>query len=83
MEPGDDAYNQSWVVEACWIKEGSVGDAAECAAALQLAATSRNWPETLTLEDVLHAIEFGYVELLNGWLMENDWFDAKELVGLA
>lgn len=79
----NDAGYHHWCVVTVYPNDQPVCYINECATLLTLAAHSRVWPDQPSPEEVLQVIRLGHVEMLSGWLVENEWFDAKERVDLG
>jgi hypothetical protein len=82
VEEHDEYRHHAWSVAAVCLQDQPLHEVNECAKLLTLAAHSAVWPDQPSLEEVLRIIHLGHVELLSGWLVENEWFDAKERVNL-
>jgi hypothetical protein len=83
VEEHEEYRFHAWSVEAVCLQDEPLREVNECAKLLTLAAHSAVWPDQPSLEEVLRIIHLGHVELLSGWLVENEWFDAKERVDLG
>ncbi|MFD7377265.1 hypothetical protein [Streptomyces mirabilis] len=83
VEEQEEYRYHAWSVAAACFQDQPLREVYECANLLTLAAHSAVWPDQPSVEEVLRIIHLGHVELLGGWLVENEWFDAKERVDLG
>ncbi|MFD6150894.1 hypothetical protein [Streptomyces sp. NPDC060243] len=83
VEEHNDFSYHTWSVTAAFLEDLPLRDAYRCVEPLTLAAHSAVWPDQPSADEVLRIIHLGHIELLSGWLIENDWFDAKERVDLT